>query len=442
MQKRLVTLILVLLMCNVQTLYAASVTVSSSLSASETYSDNVDLANKNEQDSRITTVGANLSGHALWPTASLILNYSPSYSKYDEYDEYDSWRHSAGLSFNKTFARYTTLSLRNTYLQTNDPQDEAPAVDAQPNQDPDIERDINRRGRSEYYTNVASARLAHQLGEDGSIYAGYRYFQSDDIDDPIGDPRDENNNGTFNAGADYTLGFTPRWRASLGASYANSIYEEEDKSDRQEYNGNVRLSYDVNRQLSTYVAYRHTILAYDQEDEEDYQVYQPSIGMNYQFDETSGFDIALAYYYQDYEDSEDDGNFNVNSKIYKRWEYPRWHIGITGSSGYRIDDNNSTDNGLNIYYQARLDAGYNFTRWFSSSIYTSYRRNEYPDETPDRTNNSIDAGAGLSWQVARWFSTSLTYDRSQVIDDRETNEYTENSVTLRITITPSAIRMN
>ncbi len=436
MQKKLLPLAIVLLTCCIPTLYAAPITLSSSLYVSEEYTDNLNLDPENEEDSYITTAGLNLNGQALWKTGSLNLYYNPSYSKYDEDTEYDSWRHSAGISLSQTFKRYTTLDIGNTYLRTNEPWDESDRTDlAGPIQDPAITADNLRRGRREYYTNVSTARLSHQFGEDDSLYAGYRYYISEDVDQAEDDTEDNNNNGTFTAGLVYNYDFSPKWGTSLTASYDNSIYEEQD--DRQEYNGQIRLLYRLAQHFSTYVAYSHTILTYDQDSEsEDYQIYQPSIGLNYQFQENAGVDVAVAYTIRDYEDREDKEGYNINSNIYKRWNYRTGYFGIAGRSGYSIDDNNREDNGLNIYYEGRIDAGYNFTSRFSSSVYGSYRNDEYPNQTPDRVDNTIRAGAGLHWQALRWLSFSLSYDYSNVISDNESLEYTENSYMLRATLTP------
>jgi hypothetical protein len=284
-------------------IYAAQVLFTPSLTLSEEYTDNLFMTPDNETDEYITTAGLGLTGQVIWRTAGLELNYSPSYIKHDDNDDNDSWRHSASLSAWKTIKQNTQCELRNTYLRTSDPVDNSGAIDPDdPTIGPEIESDINRRGRREYYRNVTNARVSHQFGSNDSFYVAYRYSILRDEDIPIGQTVSDNDISTPSAGLTYN--FTPRFGMELDASYAISDYEEQ--NDRDEFSGGIRLLNNFSRTLSGFFAYSHTILDYDEDTSEDYKIYRPSIGFEVSLKENAGISIDAGYYNQDFETSKNE----------------------------------------------------------------------------------------------------------------------------------------
>jgi opacity protein-like surface antigen len=425
-------------------LKSAQILFTPTLFLSEEYTDNIDLDPDNEVEDYITTAGLTLTGEVLGRTAGLELNYSPSYSKYEDNKDYDSWRHEASIYTWKEIKRSTRLELRNTFLHTNDPTDETETIDVDdPSQGPAIEGDTNRRGRNEYYTNVAEARLVHQFGSDDSFYLAYEYSILRDEDIPVGEPVDDNDISTPSAGMIYN--FTTRWGMEIDTSYASTNYDDETENDRDEFNAEIRFLHNFNRTFSGFIAYNHTALDFDQDavEDEDYQIYRPSIGIEIHFQDNAGITIDGGYYIQDFETSENEEGFNVDSDIYKRWEYRSGYFGITGSSGYEIDDDGTEDEGLTIYYEGGTTAGYSLTPRIASNIYCSYRHEDFPNETPDRSDQTLEAGVGLDWQALQWMAIGLQYNYANVTSDDPTNEYTENSAILTIRVSPtSPYRLN
>jgi hypothetical protein len=422
-------------------LKSAQILFTPSLFLSEEYTDNVRLDPDNEVEDYITTAGLVLTGEIFGRTAGLELNYSPSYSKYENNEDYDSWRHEASLYTWKDIKRSTRLELRNTFLHTNDPTDESETIEADdPFQSSAIEVDINRRGRNEYYTNVAEARLSQEFGSDDSYYLEYEYSILRE-DTPTGQSVDDNDISTPSAG--FTYGFTSRWRIDIDASYASTNYDDEAENDRDEFNGIIRFLHNFNRNYSGFIGYRHTILDFDKDTDEDYQIYRPSIGIEIHFQDNAGITIDGGYYVQDFETSEKEEGFNLYSDIYKRWEYRSSYFGIIGSSGYEIDDDGTEDEGLIIYYEGSITAGYSFTPRLTTNIYCSYRHEDFPNETPDRIDQTLEAGAGLDWQALQWMAIGLEYNYTNVTSDNQINEYRENSAMLNIRIFPtSPFRLN
>lgn len=429
-----------LVLMSASTIYAAQVLFTPTLTLTEEYTDNLFLTPDNEVDDFITTAGIGLNGQVLWRTAGLELNYNPSYNKFADNSELDYWRHLASLYTWKEIKRNTRLELRNTYLRTNDPVDETDAIDPDdPLRGSAIEADVDRRGRNEYYTNTAELRLTHQFGTSDSFYLAYQYRLLREVDTVEGLPVDDNDISTTSGGVAYN--FSPKWTTELDAYYRDSEYEDE--NDRVEYNGNVRILYNFDRYLSGFVAYRHTVLEYDQDIDEDYQIYHPTIGVEKRFQGNARISVGAGYYVQDFDTSEDESGFNVDSEIYKRWEFRTSYIDILATSGYEIDDAGVEDTGLRIYYQGRVELGYNFSPRLSSNIFSAYRYDEYPNAVTDRVDNTLRAGAELDWQILQWMTAGLAYNFRNVTSDIEAYEYTENNVMLTITMTPtSPYRLN
>jgi hypothetical protein len=432
---RLIACVASLLLCNISSLQAAQVLFTPGLVLSEEYTDNLFLDSQDEEQDFTTTSGVDLTGQILWRTAGIELRYNPTYEFYQDNDDLNSWRHEAGLYTWKQLKRGTRIELRDTYLRSNDPADESAAIeqDGQP-QGPAITADPNRRGRREYYTNTAEARINHQFGASDHVYVAYQYSTLREEDTLPGTAVDDNDISTPSIGLAYN--FSQRWGVEIDSSYAMTDYKE--RNDRNEYDGNLRLLYRFGRALSCYVNYRHTNLDFDQDTSEDYSVYEPSVGIHYDFPDDAYIEIGAGYYVQDFETSEDQEGVNITSDISKTWLFPGWYLGLSGGSGYAIDDNGVADNGLEIYYQGRLEVGYNFAATVTGSVYGAYRYDEYPSEVPERVQKSAFAGAALNWQALNWMHLRLTYGVTDVSSDIESDEYTENRAMITIRMVPSS----
>lgn len=435
-------LFVVTLLLFVSNLQAAQFLFTPTLTISEEYSDNVDLDYQNEHDDFITTVGLNLNGQVRWRTAGIELNYNPSYDTYADRSDYDSWRHSATLRVWKTVKQNTRYEFSNNYLYSNDPSDTLDTIDLDAitvDQLPTFIDDFNRRGRTKYYQNDAQVTMSHQFGQNDTFTLGYQYFILRDVDTPSGSTVGDHDTSTPSFSLTYD--FVPRWGIQLDGSYSKSDYV--DYNDRDEFNGGIQLLHHFTRTFSGFIGYNHTVLDYDQSTDEDYKIYRPSIGITMNLPQNAGFTIDAGYYIQDFEISEDQEGFNVDSTLFKRWTYRTGSIGVVGSSGYVIDDNGVEDNGFSIYYEARIDADYRFTSRLTSNTYCSYRYADYPNETPERVDQTSRIGTSLDYQALRWMAIRLSYDYSDVTSDDITNEYTENSFMITIRLAPSsAYRLN
>jgi uncharacterized protein (PEP-CTERM system associated) len=79
---------------------------------------------------------------------------------------------------------------------------------------------------------------------------------------------------------------------------------------------------------------------------------------------------------------------------------------------------------------------YALARHTDFALSGSYRRNDYKDATPDRKDDIYTIKGEIGHQLTQWLRVSLS-DRYRVVDsDLDSEEYTENSVMLTLTMTP------
>jgi hypothetical protein len=448
-QKSLILFSVVLSLCIIPTANAALFQFTPEMIVSKARTDNLLLSPDNEQWTYINSVGLNLTTDVLWRTAGIRINYTPSYNAYSEFEEYDYWRHAASANIWKVFKRNTRFDLSDKYLRSDDPLDESDLpVEEDPPEGPGIEADPNRRGRDQYHTNVAEARLSHQFGagDEVIIAVAHRVFR--EVDPLPGVETDNHDAVVPSLGLVYH--FSQTWSGELEGSFEDTQYQ--DRNDRKESNADIRLLYRFTRRFNGFVGYRHTILRFDLDetrddddeppDDEDYDISSPFVGIRYEIGDHTNIEIAAAYYVQRFDYSPDSEGTTVNSEIDSRWQFRTSYIGLSGGSGYNIDDDGTDDNGLNIYGHARLEGGYNFTPHVLGSVYGRYRYDEFPNEEPERVRHTTGAGAALTWRAARWMELALSGDYSDVSSDEIEEQYTERRAMLTLRIfSPHPLRL-
>jgi hypothetical protein len=420
---------------------AALVQYTPELIVSETHTDNLFLSPDNEKWTYITSVGLNLTADVLWRTSGIRINYNPSYNAYSQFKEFDYWRHAASADIWKVIQRNTRLELSNIYLLSNDPLDESdlPVEQGQP-EGPGIEADPNRRGRDQYYTNVAEARMSHRFGAGDNLFLAVAHRVFREVDPQPG--AETNNSEAVEPSMGLAFHFTQQWSGELDGSYEETHYQ--DRNDRKESNGNIRFLYGFTPSFNGFVGYRHTILRFDldetgddfvpdeTDDDQDYEISSPYIGIRYEIGDHTNIEIAAAYYCQRFDQSEDKEGTTVNSDIDTRWQFRYSYLGLSGGSGYDIDDDGTEDNGLNIYGHARIEGGYNFTPHLSGTIYGRYRYDEFPNEEPERIRRTTGAGAELNWLATQWMTLALSGDYADVKSDNAEEEYSETRAMLSV----------
>jgi len=407
------------------------------VSSSETYTDNVFLTDRNEEDDYITTVSAGFTAELIGKTGRIEVSYDPAYEFYDDFDELDGWSHDARLFARSDLTRRTSLQFVDRFLRTRDPLSDQDIIrDGQVV----IEGDTTSRiSREEYYRNTATARLTHQFGVDDLVYTEFLYglLRNDD-------PQDEDND-RYEPSIGLNYWFGPKFGVETRGVYTRGEYDQDSdfvgtgSDDFDNLFGSIRLIRRTTRTFSFFGQYDHIYRDYEG-NENDYQVYQPSAGLIYAIERDLIFRFGLGYFYQDIDSVDNDDGVFINSEVNKSWNFKRGFIRLIGAAG--LDQNNFGAQNIDLerFGSIRTVAGYNFTRNFLADISGYYRYSD-PINTDDpddiEEQNRFQFGAGLAFLPLRWMELKLDY-RFNKLDQKGggDDDYDENRVMFTLTLQP------
>ena len=402
-----------------QSLYAAPLTFEPRLTLSEEYNSNFFLDREDEQETYITTITPGFTLVSEGRLAGLSLAYDPSYIAYSEFEEYNYWRHQVIAHGYLNFSRHTTMEVDNVYLLTDDPISEVEGLQV----DPTV-----RQGRNTYITNTASVSLTHQFGTANSFSLIYEHSFLDN-DDPTFE-----NNQRYAPRANLTYWVVPNSVGiESGVSYTRGDFATSDDLDL--YQGELRLIKRIDRRLDIFLAYEHSIAEYEGTSE-DFKVYEPSLGLEYAFDTRSHMTVALGYFQQDRETSEDDSGFSVDANIEKGWATRRGGVYVNATSGWETTYFGAENLGFTIFYEGGLRGEYAFSSRFSGNASVRYRKSEFTDQDPDREDDLLRAGLGLTYQALTWLYFDLSYGYNQLDSNLDENDYHEHTALLSVTFRP------
>lgn len=395
------------------------------ISVNEEYTDNVFLTERNKEHDYITTISPGFTAQILGKNSGAEISYDYGYSMYDEYDEYDSSKHSARFSGWVDMAKNTRLEVRDSFLYTEDPLVDSDIAIVRA-EDPDVLIDSTiRKSRRTYYTNSTNINLIHQFGRADSFNLGFihSFLKNDDPD--------YEDNERYNPYAGLTYWFAHDWGMNMRGSYTKGEFDDSDDLDG--WYGSARLIKRFSRQLDGFVQYAHTAVEYDG-NSEDFQVYNPSAGFIYTISKDTSFSFEMGYAILDGEDS---GNTSAVSGIGSLTKiFKRGSIHITGSGGYEGSYFGAEGLGVAEFYELAGSVTYQLTRHLSGNVFGSYRDNDYTETTDDREDKITRAGLGLTMQALEWMSLGLNYAYRTVDSTLDTEEYDENRVLFRITLSP------
>ena len=142
----------------------------------------------------------------------------------------------------------------------------------------------------------------------------------------------------------------------------------------------------------------------------------------------------MGYAILDGEDSDSESALSAIGTLTKTFK--RGSINLFGSSGYEGSYFGAEELGITEFYEFGGSATYQLTRHFSGNIFGSYRNSEYIETTDDREDEITRAGLGLKLQALEWMSLGLNYAYRSVDSDEDEEEYDENRVIFRITLSP------
>jgi opacity protein-like surface antigen len=408
--------------------YAAQVLFTPRATATETYTDNVDLEEDDEDEEFITNVSVGGTLSILGKTSGMNLSFDPGYVWYADESGDNTWRLPATLNIYSDFSRRTRLTIFDRLLRTEDPGEDEDVVNEEDGEVLAPGDSTVRRERNWYITNYATARIDHQFGSDDSVYGQFLYSLR--REEESGPDSNENDRYAPSAGINYWFG--PKWGTTLDVTYTRAIFDED--TDYHDILSIFQLNRRFSRHFLLFGRYGYAYRDNDDDDEDDYMAHAPSVGFNYELAPDARISLGLGYYYQDIDGGDNEQAPFVNADIYKLWNYQRWNASLQGLSGLDRNDFGSERLGFEWSSSVSGNARYSFTRNFYGTLAGRYRYGYFINE--NRKDHRIRVGAGLGWQPTTWMDLNLEYNHNK-LNSNETDDYDENRVWLRLTLSPS-----
>ena len=327
--------------------FAAQYTFTPRVSATETYTDNIDLTDDDTEDDFITNVTAGGTFSILGQTSGMDLSFDPGYVWYQTRTEDDTWRLPATLNIWNDFSRRTRLTIFDRFLRTEDPGEDEAVIREEDGEILAPGDTTNRRGRDPYWTNYANARIDHQFGSDDSVYGQFLYSLR--REDDSGQDGNENDRYAPSVGLNYWFG--PKWGTTIDATYTRATFDNSD--DYHDIQGIFQLDRRFTRHFQLFGRYAYARRDNDGDDqgerdnngddqpgeeEGDYQVHAVSAGFSYDVAKDSRISLGLGYFYQDNDDGGNEQAPFVNADLYKLWNYQRWSARLSGLAGLDRND--------------------------------------------------------------------------------------------------------
>jgi hypothetical protein len=416
-------LFFLLLLCWPSVCYAEpQSSLTPSISASEEYTDNVFLSDDNTQTDWITSVTPGLRYNLVGKNNTLMLSYAPTFSYYDKYSDLNTVRHNASAEAALQLAQHTAFTIRNVFVRTEEPISRE-----------EVEDETVNRSREPYYTNTATAEIAHEFGSSDM----FRLQYTDTLRD--NEAPDEEDSKSHNGLINLIYWFQPHLGIDTQVAYTRGEFSD-GSDDFDRWYGYLRLIKRFDPHLDVFVRYAHTYLDFDGETE-DYQVYDASIGIDYAPTATTSLSLGAGYFIQDIErgqgadESEEEDGGTLNAILRKTWKHGG--IDLTGETGYRQSYFGAENLGFDKYSRIVVSARHRFTQDFSGNISGSYREDTYTETIDDRKDDTWVGAVGLGYQPRPWLTAGLQYAYRERDSDIDINDYNENSVMLTITLTPT-----
>ena len=438
--------------------HSAQLTFTPRASITEAYNDNIDLDRTNKMSDWITTVSPGGTLEWLGQVAGLRLSYDPSYSFYADHDEYNSWSHRASGSVWYDYSRSTRFSISNYFVYTKDPlsedinQGSSPGtttvsgggggfsgVTPGPSGPTLIQGNDRARNRDRYYTNTANGRMDHQFGPENKAYAQMAYGVSK-YDDPT-----ESDGQWFTPSAGLSYWFSTWNGIDADLSYTRGLYEGDNESNFDNYDGRARFNHRISRVTGVYGEYHQIYRKWDDPSDtytdggqlqQDYLVYAPSVGVFHEFDPTLRASVGVGYFYQQVKNGDDQKGPFLQSDINKLWDFQRWSVQLRASSGIDSQDFSGDQQGFERYVQAESIGRYNFTREFFGDLALRYRYSDYMNSEDDEKDFRYTLDVGLGYTVTRWATVRVGYTFNKLDAINSTEDYVQNVGYVTLSLSP------
>ncbi len=407
-------LVPILLLLTTQASYAQThMELTPSLSITEEYDDNIYLSNTNEISDYTTMVSPGLSFSLLSQYTQLELEYAPTFVWYSEESEDSTVRHSGTFTFGHDLSEHLRFDLSDTYVKSDDPQEETEAVVGA------------RDTRNTYQRNTGDVSLRYLFGPENSLVLGYRDERLRNEDDSEDDGTIKNPNATIV----YNINRWHRLEISYGYRTAH-FWTDDGTAAEDDYDGNEpRIVYRYNFTPHTTGALEYTLTTRNFDGvEEDYKVHEGLVGFEHAFSPSYSISAGAGYFIQKRADSSDETGFTYDAAMTRQFE--RGSINIGGSGGWDETTLQANSTGFTRFWSTNASADYQLIEPLTAYATGSFRHDK--EEDTNRKYDLMRGTCGLRWTFLRWFSLSLNYSYSERDDDLTADAYTDNRVSLTL----------
>ena len=321
----------------------------------------------------------------------LSLRYVPGF-RYDFNTYEHDVDHDLSLQGHRFFTRNWQVSLTDRYIFSDKVEDLVTEATGGGNDSErgTVDRDSlsDNNGRRTYWTNSFSLDSSYTYQEESTINLGYIWSILENEDDTISTGYENYHKHDFSAGIVHR--FNSIWNLSAETRYVRGLYdtnglierfiseetgeqeERERDNDLSEYRTNATLAFNKFEHNPLSFGYSFFGVAYDDPGSDDNVIH--NLTFNWQWIVLPDIKIDLGGG-PSYEKTEGrNGNWGYNAQTGLTYTMARGEIRFSADRGYdRQNFSGVNENGLQEYWQARLDVQYLIVKDLSVSLYTSYR---------------------------------------------------------------------
>ncbi len=396
------------------------------ISVSEEYTDNIFQTDDSKEHEYITAISPGFIAGILGKNSGANISYDPKYVMYNEFNENDRWRHVARLKGWAEISKNTRLDFRDSFRLTENPLSESDIAALRAEEPGDIIDNTRRTSLNEYYRNTANVDFLHQFGESDSFKLGYKHYFLEN-DDP--DFEDKVRHQPY---LELTYWFVHDWGFNIRGDYTKG--ENDISDDYDQINARARLIKRFSRLINGFVQFGYATLDYD-ENREDADAYSISAGFDYTVSAVTSLSFVAGYSWLDRDISEDESSMSTTVNL--THNFSQGVIHFTGSGGFKGPNYGAETLGIREFYEAGSSVTYRLTKHISSNAFGSYRDDKWLERTPEREDKITKAGLGLKMQALQWMSLGLNYEFRSFDTTRDEDDYDENRVFVKVTLSPS-----
>jgi hypothetical protein len=418
--------------------------------------------------------------------STLNLSYQPGFY-YDFDNEDEDVNHSASLSLNNRMSEAWTLSLVDSFQQSDIAEDVAvaetsaapeagatatPAAAGQSEGD----RISDEEGRRKYSTNTLQFLSDYAYRQDSLFSMGYAYGILRN-DDGAADQYQDFDRHQASLSVGHRL--NREWKATLGGQYVRGLYDEPDNDtaataaetqaadmpeepsdDLDEYYADAGVEYDGIARHPLRLNYGLAIYDYDDETQNDSEVHDLTFGWRWNRSPHVTYDLGVGPSYATTDGQDDTWGYNGEIGADYTIDRGSFRLGLEKGLERRNFTGEVDDNGLIDYWDGRADFSYQLLQSTTVALFAGYRYEDQDevvrggallspaDGAQQLENDLIETvttqqfytGCSLRYSFWQWYALDLSYSYADQTSDDPEDEYDEHQIMLTLSYTKELFR--